>query len=189
MPVTAVYRQAALARDAADCPVSLVVPPMQIVRTLDRLGPRPTGSGTPAVLISPDQPVGARCKVLLTGRLTRDPEMRSLGRGKSVTQFSVATNEYVGGGKEKAEYQFKGKVSRRVLTRPLTSGSSGSSKMRRDRQLRPVRASSVGYGGPARRAARSSRAARRPLGSRSPGSSRQAATIARTRIRHSWSSP
>ena len=43
-------------------------------------------------------------KVLLTGRLTRDPEMRSLASGKSVTQFSVATNEYIGGGKEKAEY-------------------------------------------------------------------------------------
>jgi single-strand DNA-binding protein len=43
-------------------------------------------------------------KVLLTGRLTRDPEMRSLASGKTVTQFSVATNEYVGGGKEKAEY-------------------------------------------------------------------------------------
>jgi single-strand DNA-binding protein len=42
-------------------------------------------------------------KVLLTGRLTRDPEMRSLASGKSVTQFSVATNEYAGG-KEKAEY-------------------------------------------------------------------------------------
>jgi single-strand DNA-binding protein len=42
-------------------------------------------------------------KVLLTGRLTRDPEMRSLASGKSVTQFSVATNEYTGG-KEKAEY-------------------------------------------------------------------------------------
>jgi len=43
-------------------------------------------------------------KVLLTGRLTRDPEMRSLASGKSVTQFSVATNEYIGNGKEKAEY-------------------------------------------------------------------------------------
>ncbi len=42
-------------------------------------------------------------KVLLTGRLTRDPEMRSLASGKNVTQFSVATNEYAGG-KEKAEY-------------------------------------------------------------------------------------
>ncbi len=42
-------------------------------------------------------------KVLLTGRLTRDPEMRSLASGKSVTQFSVATNEYAGG-REKAEY-------------------------------------------------------------------------------------
>src|SRR6185503_16610195 len=33
-------------------------------------------------------------KVLLTGRLTRDPEMRSLSSGKAVTQFSIATNEY-----------------------------------------------------------------------------------------------
>jgi single-strand DNA-binding protein len=43
-------------------------------------------------------------RVLLTGRLTRDPEMRSLASGKVVTQFSVATNEYIGQGKEKAEY-------------------------------------------------------------------------------------
>ena len=43
-------------------------------------------------------------RVLLTGRLTRDPEMRSLASGKAVTQFSVATNEYIGLGKEKAEY-------------------------------------------------------------------------------------
>jgi single-strand DNA-binding protein len=43
-------------------------------------------------------------KVLLTGRLTRDPEMRSLASGKTVTQFSIATNEYIGQGKEKAEY-------------------------------------------------------------------------------------
>ena len=43
-------------------------------------------------------------KVLLTGRLTRDPELRTTASGKSVTQFSVATNEYAGNGKEKAEY-------------------------------------------------------------------------------------
>ncbi len=43
-------------------------------------------------------------KVLLTGRLTRDPELRVLASGKNVTTFSVATNEYVGGGKEKAEF-------------------------------------------------------------------------------------
>jgi single-stranded DNA-binding protein len=30
--------------------------------------------------------------------------MRSLASGKSVTQFAVATNEYIGNGKEKAEY-------------------------------------------------------------------------------------
>jgi single-strand DNA-binding protein len=40
----------------------------------------------------------------LTGRLTRDPEMRSLSSGKSVTQFAIATNAYIGQGKEKAEY-------------------------------------------------------------------------------------
>src|SRR6187431_2779786 len=43
-------------------------------------------------------------KVLLTGRLTRDPEMRSLASGKVVTTFTVASNEFIGGGKEKAEY-------------------------------------------------------------------------------------
>lgn len=43
-------------------------------------------------------------KVLLTGRLTRDPEMRSLASGKAVTQFSVATNEYRANGQEKSEY-------------------------------------------------------------------------------------
>lgn len=43
-------------------------------------------------------------KVLLTGRLTRDPEMRSLASGKTVTQFGVATNEYRTNGQEKSEY-------------------------------------------------------------------------------------
>jgi single-strand DNA-binding protein len=42
-------------------------------------------------------------KVLLTGRLTRDPEMRATATGKHVTQFSIATNEYVSG-KERSEY-------------------------------------------------------------------------------------
>jgi single-strand DNA-binding protein len=42
-------------------------------------------------------------KVFLTGRLTRDPELRSLASGKAVTQFSLATNEYPGG-KERTEY-------------------------------------------------------------------------------------
>lgn len=42
-------------------------------------------------------------KVLLTGRLTRDPEMRVLASGKSVTQFSVGTAE-VHDGKERVEY-------------------------------------------------------------------------------------
>ena len=43
-------------------------------------------------------------KVLLTGRLTRDPEMRSLASGKQVTTFTVASNAFIGGGKERAEY-------------------------------------------------------------------------------------
>jgi len=42
-------------------------------------------------------------RVLLTGRLTRDPEMRSLATGKVVTQFSLATHDYRNGA-EKAEY-------------------------------------------------------------------------------------
>jgi single-strand DNA-binding protein len=43
-------------------------------------------------------------KVVLTGRLTRDPEMRSLASGKNVTTFTVASNEFLGGGREKSEY-------------------------------------------------------------------------------------
>lgn len=43
-------------------------------------------------------------KVLLVGRLTRDPELRSLPSGKPVATFSVATNEYRGGGGERTEY-------------------------------------------------------------------------------------
>jgi single-strand DNA-binding protein len=42
-------------------------------------------------------------RVLLTGRLTRDPELRTLASGKTVTQFSLATNDYRGG-KEYSEY-------------------------------------------------------------------------------------
>ena len=43
-------------------------------------------------------------KVLLTGRLTRDPETRQLASGKTLTSFNVATNEYRGQGEERAEY-------------------------------------------------------------------------------------
>jgi single-strand DNA-binding protein len=43
-------------------------------------------------------------KVILAGRLTRDPEMRALASGKHVTQFSLATTEYAGNGKERPEY-------------------------------------------------------------------------------------
>src|SRR5512140_3576103 len=47
---------------------------------------------------------GPMNRVLLTGRLTRDPEMRTTAAGKVVVQFSVATHEYIGGGKEKSEF-------------------------------------------------------------------------------------
>src|SRR6185369_63667 len=43
-------------------------------------------------------------RVLLAGRLTRDPEMRALASGKHVTQFTVATTEYAGNGKERGEF-------------------------------------------------------------------------------------
>jgi single-strand DNA-binding protein len=43
-------------------------------------------------------------RVLLTGRLTRDPEVRTTSGGKAVASFAVATHEYVGGGKEKSEF-------------------------------------------------------------------------------------
>lgn len=42
-------------------------------------------------------------RVLLTGRLTRDPELRALASGKSVAQFGIATHDYRSGS-EKAEY-------------------------------------------------------------------------------------
>jgi single-strand DNA-binding protein len=42
-------------------------------------------------------------RVLLTGRLTRDPELRTTAGGKAVVQFSVASHEYVGG-KERPEF-------------------------------------------------------------------------------------
>ncbi len=42
-------------------------------------------------------------RVLLTGRLTRDPELRTTASGKAVAQFSVASHEFVGG-KERPEF-------------------------------------------------------------------------------------
>ena len=42
-------------------------------------------------------------KVMLVGRLTRDPELRSLPSGKHVATFSVATNEFRGGNNERAD--------------------------------------------------------------------------------------
>ncbi|MCA1587890.1 MAG: single-stranded DNA-binding protein [Chloroflexi bacterium] len=41
---------------------------------------------------------------MLVGRLTRDPELRSLPSGKAVATFSVATNEFRGGNGERTEY-------------------------------------------------------------------------------------
>jgi single-strand DNA-binding protein len=44
-------------------------------------------------------------KAMLVGRLTRDPELRTLPSGKPVATFTVATNEYRGAGAaERTEY-------------------------------------------------------------------------------------
>ena len=44
-------------------------------------------------------------RVMLVGRLTRDPELRSLPSGKPVANFTIATNEYRGGNNaERTEY-------------------------------------------------------------------------------------
>src|SRR4029077_17125054 len=41
---------------------------------------------------------------MLVGRLTRDPELRTLPSGKPLATFVVATNEFRGGGGERTEY-------------------------------------------------------------------------------------
>ena len=43
-------------------------------------------------------------KVMLVGRLTRDPELRSLPSGKHVATFTIATNEFRGGNNKRSEY-------------------------------------------------------------------------------------
>ena len=43
-------------------------------------------------------------KVMLVGRLTRDPELRKLPSGKPVATFTIATHEYRGAGGERTEY-------------------------------------------------------------------------------------
>jgi len=43
-------------------------------------------------------------KVMLVGRLTRDPELRTLPSGKPLATFVVATNEFRGAGGERTEY-------------------------------------------------------------------------------------
>ncbi len=79
-------------------------------------------------------------KVLLTGRLTRDPELRSLASGSSVATFAVATNEFRGNGKERAEYhnvvvwdrlaevcgQYLGKGQQVALSRAGSRRASGT---------------------------------------------------------------
>src|SRR5918994_1324728 len=48
---------------------------------------------------------GLMNRVMLVGRLTRDPELRSLPSGKPVATFTIATNEFRGGGNaERTEY-------------------------------------------------------------------------------------
>ena len=43
-------------------------------------------------------------KVLLAGRLTRDPEYRVLASGKSVTTFALTTEEYADNGHVEADH-------------------------------------------------------------------------------------
>lgn len=43
-------------------------------------------------------------KVMLIGRLTRDPEMRYTPSGQPVTNIAIATNRYSGSGEERREF-------------------------------------------------------------------------------------
>src|SRR5262245_38332342 len=45
-------------------------------------------------------------KVMLIGRLTRDPEMRYTPGGQPITSFSIATNRYSGGGESGERREF-----------------------------------------------------------------------------------
>ena len=87
-------------------------------------------------------------KVLLTGRLTRDPELRVLASGKNVTTFSVATNEYVGNGKEKAEFQYKGEVSPSGLPGPIRAPGAQQWALRRGSRIQRARGLGSRSGGP-----------------------------------------
>ena len=67
---------------------------------------QPAPGGTPwARCISQagweDVPVN---RVLLAGRLTRNPETRELASGKRITTFAVTTEEYAGNGQVKANH-------------------------------------------------------------------------------------
>src|ERR1700686_150270 len=80
--------------------------PREPVPATSRRYPRrqPAAQGRP----DPRRPAGKEIrtvnKVLLTGRLTRDPELRSLASGKTVTQFIVATSAFRPIGQEKSEF-------------------------------------------------------------------------------------
>jgi hypothetical protein len=68
-------------------------------------------------------------KVLLTGRLTRDPEMRSLASSKNVTTFTVASNEFIGGGREKAESSAMLRFIPSFSTRPHLGAPVGTAPL------------------------------------------------------------
>lgn len=47
------------------------------------------------------------CIVVLTGKLSKDPEMRYTQTGKAATSFSIPVEEYVGGDKKKKTVWYK----------------------------------------------------------------------------------
>ena len=69
-------------------------------------------------------------RVLLTGRLTRDPELRTTAGGKAVAQFSVASHEFVVGQGEAASSttSSRGTASRRPAAATSARASRSPSR-------------------------------------------------------------
>src|SRR3974390_1771571 len=73
---------------------------------------------------------GPMNRVLLTGRLTRDPELRTTAAGKAVVQFSMTTHEHVGVGKERSEFYAVAAWGGREGTNSTTWARGGASPRR-----------------------------------------------------------